>query len=183
MGGFDWYNLVVLPSLIFGARVLDVSLGTVRIILTTRGKRNLAPLLGFAEVFLWVVVISQLVTRSRTLVAFLGYAGGFAVGNFIGIYIEEWLATGHVIVRVILQEGGERLFEALREAKCGVTVFNGFGSRGPVKLIFTLARRKDLSKVVGIIHRAVPGAFFSVGDVRTAQAGIFPSRIGQKERG
>ncbi|MEN3189292.1 MAG: DUF5698 domain-containing protein, partial [Atribacterota bacterium] len=134
MSGFDWYNLVFLPLVIFASRVADVSLGTMRIILTSRGKRNIAPFLGFAEVLLWIVVVSRLVTRSHTPLAFLGYAAGFALGNFLGIYIEEWFAVGHVIVRVILQREGEKLFQALQVAHCGVTMFDGLGSRGPVKL-------------------------------------------------
>ncbi|MGC8778884.1 MAG: DUF2179 domain-containing protein [Candidatus Caldatribacteriaceae bacterium] len=174
MGGFDWYNFVFLPSIIFASRVADVSLGTMRIILTSRGKRNIAPFLGFAEVLLWIVVVSKLVTRSHTPLAFLGYAAGFALGNFLGIYIEEWFAMGHVIVRVILKRGGEQLFETLKAARCGVTAFDGMGSRGPVKLIFTIVRRKDLQNIINIINTVCPGAFFSVEDVRTAQAGIFP---------
>ena len=181
MEGFDWYNLVFLPLVIFASRVADVSLGTMRIILTSRGKRNIAPFLGFAEVLLWLVVVSRLVTRSHTPLAFLGYAAGFALGNFLGIYIEEWFAMGHVIVRVILQKGGEELFKALQAARCGVTAFDGMGSRGPVKLIFTVVRRKDLQNVIDIINAVCPGAFFSVEDVRTAQAGIFPSHPSERQ--
>lgn len=151
-----------------------MSLGTLRIILTARGKRSLAPLLGFFEVLIWIVVVSQLITHARTPFAFLGYAAGFALGNFLGIYIEEWFAIGYVIVRVILQQDGERLFSALKREGFGVTVFDGQGTRGPVKLIFTVVRRRDLRKVLSIIRTVSPSAFFSVEDIRAAHAGVFP---------
>jgi len=163
-----------LPLFVFASRVGDVSLGTLRIILTARGKRSLAPLLGFFEVLIWIVVVSRLITYTRTPVAFLGYAAGFALGNFLGIYIEEWFAIGYVIVRVILQQDGERLFSVLKREGFGVTVFDGQGTRGPVKLIFTVVRRRDLRKVLSVIHTVSPSAFFSVEDIRAAHAGVFP---------
>lgn len=107
MEGFDWYGNVILPPVVFASRVGDVRLGTMRIILTARGRRNLAPLLGFLEVLIWIVVVSRLITHARTPFAFLGYAAGFALGNFAGIYIEEWFAIGYVTVRVILPKGAK----------------------------------------------------------------------------
>lgn len=174
MEGFDWYGNVFLPLIVFASRVGDVSLGTMRIILTARGKRNLAPLLGFLEVLIWIVVVSRLITYTRTPFAFLGYAAGFALGNFVGIYIEEWFAIGYVTVRVILQKRGEELFAALRKEGFGVTIFDGWGTQGPVQLIFTVVRRKDLRRVVNIIQSISPTSFFSVEDVRMAHAGVFP---------
>ncbi|MEN3184514.1 MAG: DUF2179 domain-containing protein [Atribacterota bacterium] len=174
MEGFDWYGNVFLPLIVFASRVGDVSLGTMRIILTARGKRNLAPLLGFLEVLIWIVVVSRLITYTRTPFAFLGYAAGFALGNFVGIYIEEWFAIGYVTVRVILQKRGEELFAALRKEGFGVTIFDGWGTQGPVQLIFTVVRRKDLRRVVSIIQSISPTSFFSVEDVRMAHAGVFP---------
>jgi uncharacterized protein YebE (UPF0316 family) len=171
--GFDWYGNVILPLIVFASRIGDVSLGTMRIILTARGRRNIAPLLGFLEVLIWIVVVSKLIAHARTPSAFLGYAAGFALGNFVGIYIEEWFAIGYVIVRVILREG-EKLFEALKEAGFGVTMFDGEGTRGPVKLVFTVVHRRDLSRVTSIIRKISPYSFFSVEDVRSTHAGVFP---------
>ena len=79
------YAWIILPIIIFLARVVDVTLGTIRIIFTSRGKRNLAPLLGFVEVLIWIVVIGQLVKNLDSATSYLGYAAGFAVGNFATI--------------------------------------------------------------------------------------------------
>lgn len=174
MESFDWYAWVILPFIVFIARVADVSLGTIRIIYTSRGKKSLAPILGFIEVFIWIVVVSQIVKSVHSYTAYLGYAAGFATGTFIGMKIEERLAIGTLVLRIILAEGGEELAQILRQAGFGVTVVNGEGSSGPVKLLYTIIKRKDMKTVSGIIHGVHPGAFFSVEEVRLAESGIFP---------
>ena len=172
---FNWYAWVILPIIIFLARVADVTLGTIRIIMINRGKRKIAPLLGFCEVFIWIVVMGQLVSNLEGFTSFVGYAAGFAVGNYVGMYIEDRLALGRVIVRVIVAQNGPELFEHLRDAGYGVTMVDGQGAVGPVKLVYTLVNRKNLRNVIQIIHQTCPKAFFSVEDLRASEAGIFPS--------
>lgn len=174
MESINWYGLVILPLIVFFARVLDVSLGTLRIIFTSRGKRNIAPLLGFVEVFIWIVVVSQVVKNVHSLPAYLGYAAGFAVGTFVGMKIEERLALGLYVLRIILSLEGERLASQLRSAGYGVTVVNGMGSVGEVKLLYTVIKRKNLIGVLEIIKSVAPNAFFSVEELRSAESGIFP---------
>lgn len=168
------YSWIVLPVIIFLARVCDVTLGTIRIIFTSRGKRNLAPLLGFVEVLIWIVVIGQLVKNLDSATSYLGYAAGFAVGNFVGMFIEDHLALGTLIVRAIVPSGGEELMRKLHDAGYGVTGVNGEGANGPVKLIYTIVKRRHLKEVVKLIHATHPKAFLSVEDVRSTEEGIFP---------
>ena len=174
METFDWYSWVILPFIVFFARVTDVSLGTLRIIFTSRGKRNLAPLLGFVEVFIWIVVIGQIVKNVNSLTAYLGYAAGFAAGTYLGMKIEEKLALGTLVIRIILAHGGDALANKLRESNYGVTIVNGEGATGPVQLLYTIIKRKDLGDVEKIIHGINSKAFFSVEEVRIAESGIFP---------
>jgi uncharacterized protein YebE (UPF0316 family) len=174
--GFDWYGWVILPIIIFFARVCDVTLGTIRIILVARGKRNIAPLLGFCEVLIWIVVIGQLVQHLQSITSFIGYAAGFATGNYIGMLIEDRLAIGSVIVRTIVPQMGEELARQLHEAGFGVTSLDGHGANGPVKIIYTVVQRKNLSQVTQIIRGITPKAFFSIEDVRSTEEGIFPSQ-------
>jgi uncharacterized protein YebE (UPF0316 family) len=171
---FDWYGWVLLPILIFLARVVDVSLGTLRIIFTSRGRRNLAPLLGFIEVFIWVAALAQLVKSAQNIVAYLGYAAGFAAGNFVGIWIEDRLALGTLVVRIIARQDGEALMTALHDAGFGVTGVNGEGTTGPVKILYTIIKRKHLHQVRQIVHTAAPEAFVSIEEARTTERGFFP---------
>lgn len=166
---------MILPFLIFLARVFDVTLGTLRIIFVSRGKRNLAPLFGFFEVLIWIVVIGQVVQNLHNLASYIGYAAGFAAGNFVGMYIEDRLAIGTLMVRIILQKNAEELVSRLHTAGYGVTCVDGQGANGPVKLIYTIVKRKDLAKVRQIIHEINPKAFLSIEDLRSTQEGIFPA--------
>jgi uncharacterized protein YebE (UPF0316 family) len=174
MSETDWYTWVFLPLLIFVARVIDVGLGTLRIIFTARGKRQLAPLLGFVEVFIWVAVISQMVRGVNHVVAYLAYAAGFAAGNYVGMWIENRLALGTLVMRIILAQSGDFLADSLHEAGYGVTRVDGMGANGPVKLIYTIVRRKDLPGVLEIIHQTTPKAFIAIEEVRSTEQGIFP---------
>lgn len=181
MESFDAYAWVILPFIVFFARIADVTLGTLRIIFTSRGKRNIAPLLGFVEVFIWIVVVSQIVKNAHSLTAYIGYAAGFAAGTYIGMKIEEKLAIGTLVLRIILAQGGDNLAQHLRESGYGVTIVNGEGASGAVKLLYTVIKRKDLETVAEIIHVVNPKAFFSVEEVRMAESGIFPVQTQVKE--
>ena len=172
---FDWYVWVILPLIVFLARVVDVSLGTLRIIFTSRGLRHLAPLLGFIEVFIWVSVISEVTKGAHNVVAYLAYAGGFATGNYVGMYIENKLAMGMAVIRVIVPGHVTDLAKKLQQNGFGFTVVEAKGSQGPVRLVYTVVQRKSLPKVGAIIREAYPDAFFTVEELRSVERGIFPS--------
>ena len=172
---FDWFAWIGLPLLIFFARVFDVTLGTLRIIFTSRGMRNLAPFLGFIETFVWIVAVSSLVKHAQNMAAFIGYASGFAPGTFVGMLLEDRLAMGTVTIRAIIRRDPAELVEALSKADFGVTCVDGQGSFGEVKIIYTTVKRQDLPAVIDIFHRALPGAFLSVEEVRSTEQGVFPS--------
>jgi uncharacterized protein YebE (UPF0316 family) len=174
MNDITFYTWVGLPLLIFSARIIDVSLGTLRIIFISRGQRRLAPLLGFVEVFIWIVVVSQITRQASNLAAYLGYAAGFAAGNYMGMWIEARLAIGTLVVRTILPQGGEQIAALLHAAGYGVTTVAGQGSNGPVQLLYAVIQRKDLAEVTGLIHQANAKAFLTVEEARTVQEGIFP---------
>jgi uncharacterized protein YebE (UPF0316 family) len=174
LSGFDWYVWVGLPLLIFLARVFDVTLGTLRIIFTSRGLRNLAPVLGFIETFVWIVAVSSLVKHAQNLAAYVGYAGGFALGTLVGMFLENKLAIGTVTIRAIIRRDPNELIKTLLEAGFGVTTVDGKGSTGKVKIIYTTFKRQDLPVVIDIFHRILPGAFLSVEEVRSTELGVFP---------
>ncbi|HET9912851.1 MAG TPA: DUF2179 domain-containing protein [Anaerolineales bacterium] len=176
MPTFDWYTWLILPLIVFLARLSDVTLGTIRIIFVARGRKYLAPLLGFIEVFIWITVVSQIVRGAQNIAAYLAYAAGFAVGNYVGMIVEERLAIGTLMIRVILPKDGTALVERLRTEGYGATYVDGHGSSGPVMLIYTVVMRKELARVVNLIQEIHPKAFFTVEELRSTQQGIFPVR-------
>jgi uncharacterized protein YebE (UPF0316 family) len=167
------YEYVILPVLIFLARVLDVSAGTLRIVYIARGSRILAPLFGFFEVLIWLVAVRQVLTGDPPWTVYIGYAAGFTMGNLTGIYIESRLAIGRQVVRIITKGKKTDLAEALRQAGFGVTIVTGRGARGPVQILFSVIDRKRLPEMVQLIAQHQPGAFYSVEDVRLSEEGIF----------
>ena len=169
------FNWLILPLLIFFARVTDVSIGTLRITYITRGKKRLAAILGFIEVLIWLIAMRQIFNNLNNFVCYITYAGGFASGSYLGMWIEHKLAIGMQVVRIITRKDAHQLIEKLKANGFGVTVIDGEGVTGHVKIIFTVIQRKDLPDITAMIKRFNPKAFFSVEDVRMAAAGIFPN--------
>ncbi|HOJ61393.1 MAG TPA: DUF2179 domain-containing protein [bacterium] len=165
----------VFPVIIFCARILDVTVGTLRIIFITRGMRKLAPVLGFIEVFIWLTIVSQVILHVSTLTNFIAYAAGYATGNYIGLLIETKLAIGLIIVRIITQKDAEGLIRHLKANNYGFTNIPAYGNDGYVNVIFTIIKRKNLPDMLNIIQQHNPGAFYSIEDVRSAGEGIFPA--------
>ena len=174
LASVDLFVWIGLPLLIFIARVCDVTLGTMRIIFTSRGMRNVAPVLGFVETFIWIVAVSSIVKHAQNVAAFLGYASGFATGTYVGMMIENRLAMGTLTIRAIIRRNPKELLETLHKAGFGVTAVDGHGSTGDVKIIYTTVKRADLSAVIDIFHHALPGAFLSIEEVRSTEQGVFP---------
>lgn len=169
MNEFNW----PLIFLVFFARIADVSLGTLRIIYINKGKRMLAPLLGFFEVFIWIVVVSQLVRSVSSIAGYIAYAAGFAAGNFIGIAIESKLAIGTLVVRTIVSGEATTLIQNLIRSGYGVTVSDAHGSSGPVKVIFMVINRRELEHVIMLIKEYNPHTFYSVEEARMVNEGVF----------
>ncbi|MGD0022704.1 MAG: DUF2179 domain-containing protein [Smithellaceae bacterium] len=167
------FKLIVIPLLIFLARICDVTLDTARIIYVSRGMKLLAPLIGFFEVLIWLLSITQIMHNLTNVVYYIAYAGGFAMGNFIGIYIEERMAIGTVVIRIITQKDAAELVEFLKGDGYGVTYIDAQGTLGPVKIVFTIIKRRDVSRVIGIIRKFNPLAFFTIEDIRSVREGVF----------
>lgn len=170
---FSW---VVLPILIFLARITDVSVGTVRLILVSRGFKYLAPIAGFFEVLIWILAIGQIMQNLTNPVCYIAYAGGFATGNFVGLLIAEKLSLGMVLVRVITPKPAHDLLGALRKRQYGVTALGGQGANGPVQLLFTIVPRREIEAIIELIKTFNPDAFYSIEEVDSVEKGVFPAQ-------
>ena len=160
--------------MIFLARATDVTLGTVRIILMSRGHRGVAPLVGFVEILIWLVALSQVMQHLDRPINYIAFAAGYATGTWMGIWLEGKLALGLVAVRAIASNDAEELIEALSKANFGVTSFAAKGIHERVRLIFTVMRRRELPKAMKLIETHQPKAFISISDVRQAREGYLP---------
>ena len=174
---FDYYNWVLLPFFIFISRVFDVSLGTLRHAFITKGYRKIVPILSFFEILIWIIVVAQVMKNLHNWVCYVAFAGGFAAGTLVGMIIEERLALGLQVIRVITNQNCDLMIEILRKDNHGVTVVDGQGATGSVKILFMIVKRKSVENVVNIIRQQNPTAFYSIEDIKTVRKGIFTTSI------
>lgn len=169
---FIW---VVIPVLIFIARVLDVSIGTLRIVYIARGKTLLAPILGFFEIIIWLIAMRQIFAHLDNLAYFMAYAAGFAMGNYVGMVIEQKLAVGMQVIRIIIHNGADNLLAGMKELGFRYTLLQGKGANSTVKLLFTVIKRKDFPILHELINQHNPNAFFTREDLQDARDSLVPS--------
>jgi len=173
---------VILPLFIFLARIVDVSLGTLRIIFVTKGMRRVAPLIGFFEVFIWLLAISRIMQNLDNWVCYVAYAAGFASGNLIGMLIEEKLAIGHEMIRVITRKDATNLIDELRETGHGVTWVTAKGVEGDVAVLYIIARRSMINGVLDLINKHNPRALYTVEAIKYVNKEIFHRSEEERQR-
>lgn len=172
---FDFIEVYpwILPLMIFFGRILDVTLGTLRIIFVSKGERYKAPIVGFFEVFIWVVVISQIFVYANNIVSYLSYAAGYAAGNYVGILVENKIAFGYQIIRAYTQKDAVELLRALNQHNIGATYIKGKGAVSDVGIVEVVIGRKYLNQALKVISEFDSNIFYSVEDIRMKEKGIF----------
>ncbi|MBM4370655.1 MAG: DUF2179 domain-containing protein [Deltaproteobacteria bacterium] len=163
-------------ALIFGMRVADVSLGTIRVILSFQGRSVISAAIGFVEVTIYVLAIGRVVGQLDSIINIVAYSGGFAAGTLLGIALENRIALGTRFVRVITHRPNEALVETLRQEGFGVTRVLGEGMQGKVHILLSVVRRKDLGRFINTVQDMAPKAFFTVEDARAFQGGFVGRR-------
>ena len=155
--------LVLLLSglVIFCLRILDVSLGTLRIGFLVRGEKRLAGIFSFFESLIWLIAAAEALSNLDSPVKFVAYAGGYAVGTMVGVWIEGWLAMGESILRVIAPVDSPPTEDALRDAGLDVTVLNAQGRNGDVRVLFSVMPRKRIPQIMSLVESVNPEAFIT----------------------
>jgi uncharacterized protein YebE (UPF0316 family) len=166
----------ILPTLIFLSRLFDVTVGTLRIIMVSKGQKSWAPVLGFFEVLIWLIAISKIFQNLDNWLCYVTYAGGFATGNYIGLILEEKLAVGIVKIQIITRKKANKLIKNLVAAGYGITHHEAEGSNETVSIIYSIINRSEVQTVEEIVKTTNPKAFYSVEDVKSVNKGIFPSK-------
>lgn len=155
--------------IIFGLRIVDVSLGTIRTISLVNGRIAMAVALGFFEVLVWIAAISQVIVGVKDNPLWLvAYAAGFAAGNGVGIVLERQLAIGIQILNVFSARRGDELAEALRTMGQAVTQFHGEGRDGPVQQLYVTCPRRATPLLIERIREIEPEVFYVVESVTTS---------------
>ncbi len=173
----NFYAYLILPLLIFFARICDVTIGTIRIVFVSKGHKRIAPILGFFEVFIWIVAISQIMSNLNNFICYFAYAAGFATGNYVGLLVEERIAVGNLMIRVITSKDGDVLAKILNLHGFGVTIVDAEGSSGKVNIIYSLVHRTNITSALKLIKDFNSEIFYSIEDIRDVNSGIFPEKM------
>lgn len=160
-----WFDYLVIPLFIFCLRICDITLDTMRIIFMTRGFRRLAPIIGFFEILIWIIAITKTMENLNNWVCYVAYAGGFATGNYVGMLVDEKLAIGHEIIRVITRSEANGLAHTLRDMGFGVTTVQAMGMQGEVSVLYIVVNRKNLKLAVASIEKHNPEAFYTIENI------------------
>lgn len=180
---FDYFDWIILPLLIFISRLTDVTMATLRHIFISKGLKKIVPILGFFEVLVWLIAMRQVFNHLDNAACFIAWAAGFSAGTYLGMLIEERLAIGTQIIRVITNEPIGNLTEVFRQHHQGITIVDGHGAMGPVKLIFMIVKRANKTLVLDILHEHAPHAFYSIEDVKSFEHGVFTEGSGSSAIG
>ena len=172
----DWVRLVFIPLFIVLARIVDVSLGTLRIIFVSKGMKYLAPALGFVEVIIWLFAIGQIMQNLSNVVNYIAYGLGFALGNYLGIRIEEKLAMGYVMLRVITRKSAHELKDYFMSSGYKFTMVDAISDEGAVNVIYMSVKRKNLHEMITNIKRYNPQAFYTIEDVKTVSGDVLSEK-------
>jgi Uncharacterized protein conserved in bacteria len=173
------YSFLVLPLMIFLARICDVSINTIRIIYMLGGRRVTATMLGFVEAFIWLLVIRQVFQHLDNWLCYVAYPAGFAAGVYVGMIIEERIAYGKVIVRIITRKEIQELISYLNSNAFRFTRVVAEGPEGTENLVFTVLDRERLDDLLSTLKEILPTAFYTIEKVKAAgEGGALPEERG-----
>lgn len=155
-----------------------MSLDVIRILMLTRDRRFLAAFIGFVEVSIFILAISQVLAGGlNDPLKIVAYAGGFATGNYVGSLIDSRLAIGYLSLQVFSTvESHDQIACLLRGEGFGVTTVTGRGRDGEIMILFVTLKRKDLKKALSTLDNICPQAFYNIYDARYIHGGVFPGK-------
>jgi uncharacterized protein YebE (UPF0316 family) len=169
----------ILPALfIFSLRICDVSIGTMRMLYAIRGRRFIAAGLGLLESGIFIFAISSaLRDAASNPLKMIGYAAGFATGTLVGLSIEQWIASGTLIARIISKHKSKEVSDALRAAGFGMTEVQGHGRSLDVLLLFVVHPRRRSKHLLKVLCETDPEAFVTLETVNLARGGYVPHMV------
>lgn len=174
------FSFLILPLLIFLARICDVSINTVRIIYMLGGRRFTSTMLGFFEAFIWLMAIRQIFAHLDNWICYIAYPAGFASGIFVGMIIEEKIAYGKVVVRIITRKDTSEFLGYLNAQKIRYTKIEAHGPDGEESVTFSVLDRERLDDLLLNLKKTLPTAFYTVEGVKAArESGTLPEPAGR----
>ena len=174
MENFDIISYILFPILIFLARLADVTVATVKLMFVVNNARKMAAILGFFEALITITALSRIIQDANNLPAFVMYAAGFASGTYVGMWIEQKMAYGSVLVRIISKDMPEALFQYLANHKYRFSLVDGYDESGNTRVLFTVCKRSSAGALLSHLKSVAPHAFYTVEGVKQASHDLLP---------
>jgi uncharacterized protein YebE (UPF0316 family) len=171
------FELIYGAVLIMCMRICDVTIGTFRTILVVQARKYYAAIAGFFEVLIWITAMRYIVQHMDNIYNLFGYAVGFAIGNILGITLEQKVALGYCEVNIISQQHAAEIATKLRESKFGVTTLQAEGKSGELSMLMVIIKRKFLNDLMEIVESVDKGAFINVQMSRPFRGFMHGSRV------
>jgi len=164
-----WVYLIIVV-----AKVVEVALMTVRVVLITKGERKIGSVIGFFEVLLWLYIMNTVITGiSDDPLKAVFYALGFGIGNFVGSKVEEFIGLGLSEIQIIVkEEHGQELATHIRENGYAVTIVEGMGKNSKRNILFMFIKRKRVKKAVDLIKTLQENAVITVSETKPLYGGF-----------
>lgn len=175
-------NVIFISIIIFLSRIIDVPMGTLRMVFIAKGKKTLASILGFVEVFIWIIVVQQMISAMDNIFFIIAYAGGFAAGTYIGLAIEDRFAHDRVIIRIISGEESKILLKRFRELKCCVTCVDAkkeYWNKNQlrkVKVYYIVSSVDRVKEILTNLREVDHNAQYTVENITDAVEDIFETK-------
>ena len=154
-------EIIYWSLIIFVARIVDVSLGTIRVNMIVRRKKFIAATIGFFEVAIFISIIVRIIQEVDSIYGILSYAAGFAVGTVIGIIISEKLSRDLISTNIISKNHSDEIKEVLKEEGYGITCYSGKGINGEVEIINVVCSQLNAKRMNKLVYNTDPGAFMA----------------------
>lgn len=173
---FDIISYMLLPALIFLARVADVTVATVKLMFVVNNARKAAAILGFFEALITIMALSRIMQDANNMLAFVMYAAGFATGTYVGMWIEEKMAYGSVLVRIISKHIPYELLSYLAENQYRYSMVDANDQSGNTQVLLTLCKRSKLGTLLGNLETIAPQALYTIEGVKQVSHDLLPKQ-------
>lgn len=170
-------EIIIGAVIIMCMRIADVTLGTFRTILVVQGRKYYAAIAGFFEVLIWIFAMRYVVQHLDNTINLIGYAVGFALGNVLGITLEQHVALGYAQINVVSLHHTDDIAMKLRSSKFGVTILPAEGGSGGVSILIVIAKRKFQKDIMKIVESVDKHAFITVQQSRPYRGFVHGSRV------
>lgn len=173
---FDFISYILLPALIFLARVADVTVATVKLMFVVNNARKKAAFLGFFEALITIMALSRIMQDASNLLAFIMYAAGFATGTYVGMWIEEKMAYGSVLVRILSKHIPHELLSYLAENQYRYSMIDANDQSGNTQMLFTVCKRSHVKTFLATLENTAPQALYTIEGVKMVSQEFLPEK-------